>query len=176
MKKKTNIVYSFILLLLIVGGICIALNDKDNKLKDLIKDENGKYLFGVTLDVDLSLNLENTEIMYELVDFVALVRIDSVDGVTNFNPILKEYVMPYSYGKATVLQLFKGKIENDVIEYTRGGGTMPYDEWIKGEDNPEKLLELKEKSEFKNIPNSKIVVQTGLNGDITLEIGKIYLV
>ena len=89
---------------------------------------------------------------------------------------VSEYVSnPYLYGKATVLKELKGSFGTQGIDFVREGGTLPYNEWIKGDCDPAKLQALREKAGLDIENTDTLYVKHKPEGDIELEAGKIYL-
>ena len=82
--------------------------------------------------------------------------------------------MPFTYGSASVLQVIKGSVP-DEVSYIRSGGMMTYDKWVEGQNNPDKLKALKADSDLADIPPEDILVDCNMENDINIEVGKIYL-
>ena len=182
MKKKI-IIYSIIaitIVVLVTYGILKneitssnMSNQKNSNEIPEVKDE--KIFLNVSSELDYSVDLSDPKVMEEISEYIAIVKIDSIDGVSNINNITNEYVSPYSYGKASIIYLLKGNLKSDKFNFIRLGGTMPFNEWIKGDEDPKKILELKSDSNLKNVPNKDILVKYQVVDDIDLEIGKTYL-
>ncbi len=111
----------------------------------------------------------------EIIDFVSIVRIESVN-YSNRYPMTKEYDLPYTYGEATVIENLKGELSTKEITYRRFGGILPYEEYIKGSNAPEKVARLQKKNNVDgaSLRGSKIVSKW--DGDIDVEVGKTYMV
>lgn len=98
------------------------------------------------IDTDIS----NPNIMYEMCEYLALVRIDSIDGGSNVSLNTGDYVYPYTYGKMTVLQVYKGEIEFGLqLDYIRMGGIVSFEEYLNGllPNQREKILTNMEKNQ-----------------------------
>lgn len=84
----------------------------------------------------------------------------------------KEYVYPYTYGKMTVLEVYKGAIEdNKQANYYRLGGIVTYQQHYDGLNEAQRSkfdsVEHKERPEY---------IEQKFANDIDIEINKDYLV
>ena len=137
--------------------------------------ESEKHIMKIDTISEAVYDFSDTQVLSELSDYIAIIRVDSVDGVTNINRKLnKPVIMPFTYGNASVLQVIKGSVP-DEISYIRSGGMMTYDKWVEGQNNPDKLKALKADSDLADIPPEDILVDCNMENDINIEVGKIYL-
>ena len=91
----------------------------------------------VSSHADCLYNISDSDVLASVSEHIALIRINSIDGTSNLNKQTGEYVSnPYLYGKATVLKELKGSFGTQGIDFVREGGTLPYNEWIKGDCDP----------------------------------------
>lgn len=74
-----------------------------------------------------------------------------------------------------MLKELKGSFGIQSINYVREGGTLSYNEWIKGDCDPAKLQALREKASLDSENTDTLYVKHKPEGDIELEAGKIYL-
>lgn len=187
MKRKVNftIIASALVISVFAFGSIYYINQKDlkNSLPDstdssesTLDNNDEKRVFNVNWQADLSVDLSNSSIITEAFDYISLVRIESIDGVSNYNSLTEKYVNPYTYGKATILRNIKGTISNNEITYRRLGGVMSFNDWLKGDPSPEKIMKVREESSLRNISTNDILVSSKVNGDIDIEVGKTYLV
>lgn len=111
----------------------------------------------------------------EIIDVVAIVRIDSVN-YSNWYPMTKEYDLPYTYGEATAIQNLKGVLPANKITYRRFGGILPYEEYIKASNASEKVTRLQKENnvDVDSLKGTKIISRW--DGDIDVEVGKTYMV
>lgn len=72
----------------------------------------------------------------------------------------------------TVLKELKGSFGTQGIDFVREGGTLPYNEWIKGDCGPVKLQALREKAGLDIENTDTLYVKHKPEGDIELEAGK----
>ena len=179
--KNKKILYIFIILMLFVSVVCgygfsnRQYDVKENELGEIIIDEDSQII-NVISSGDTLYNLSDPNVMQDLSDYVALVKIDSIDGADNVNKKTGNYVSTYTYGKATILKMLKGNIASRTIGYTRSGGKILYSQWVKGQASPEKIKKLVESTNNKSIDINNVKVYDKFSGDIDLEVGKIYLV
>lgn len=130
----------------------------------------------VSSHADCLYNISDIDVLASVSEHIALIRIDSIDGTSNLNNQTGEYVSkPYLYGKATVLKELKGRFGTQGINFVREGGTLSYNEWIKGDCDPAKLQALREKASLDSENTDTLYVKHKPEGDIELEAGKIYL-
>lgn len=108
----------------------------------------------------------------EEVPIAALVRIDSIDGGRNYNPIYKRYVVAETYGKMTVLKVYKGDVEIDQeLTYSRFGGIITAQEYSDALNAPGS-----EETYLHGLgPAKKKYVKAFVVDDIDVEVGKKYL-
>lgn len=151
-------------------------NSTENKAYHKYADkQEPEFVMKVESYADMLYDFSDNQTLSELSDYIAVIRIDTVDGVTNISSKTgKPVSSPYSYGKATVVNVIKGNLPNE-ISYIRNGGMMTYDKWVEGSHNPEKLRALKAESEFANVPENELYVDSSMQGDINIEIGKEYI-
>ena len=150
---------------------------KNQETQTHMNENLDKSVLNVSSHFDFIYDFSNNKTMSEISDYIALVRIESIDGVTNVSrKTNKPVITPYSYGQATVVSVLKGEISSSSIGFTRCGGQMPYDEWIKGDVDPDKLNATRAEAGLANVPTKDIIVNYKLKDDIELEIGKTYLV
>ncbi len=183
--KNKKIILTSILLILFVSVICGCnkeekkeLSDSDNNInvgynyKDEYKDKN---ITNATTMSDTEENLADSKVLYDISDYIAIVRINSMDGATNYMKKVGAYTGTYTYGTATILKMIKGDIEKKKINYIRHGGQMLFKEWILShpKESQEKSLNLAKKG---GLDINNTVVNDMEMGDIDLEINKIYLV
>ena len=125
---------------------------------------------GVTSAADIADDPSDPEVMAPRATDIALVYINSIDGCDNQDETTGEYVYPYTYGKLTVLQVFKGPLtDGSQISFSRMGGTVTVDAYAAGmyENEREKFL-------AHINPDLEYITQR-FEDDIDIEVGKTYL-
>ncbi len=146
---------------------------KDNNGYEI--DKERKTILSFTSYLDWAYDLTDSKVLTDSFEYIALIKIDSIDGVDNYDTVINQYVLPYTYGKATVLKVLKGNINQEQIDFRRLGGKISFEKWLEGDDAPEKIIKIKEESGLKNIKNENIIVNSTMSDDIDVEKGKIYL-
>lgn len=189
-KVKKNRILMFVILCVWVIGMASCSNSKTdlstNDAADLIVTTNiaasdtshseTQSIIKVSSHFDGIYDLSDNKVMSEISDYIALIKVDSIEGVSNINRQSGEYIsVPYTYGKATVIAEYKGQFEKKTIDFVRDGGTLPYDEWIKGDSDPEKMKRVREEAGLGNVSTKNLQVEYQMENDILLEEGKTYL-
>lgn len=174
MKIYKKIIIS-VVLIAVLFIFCIGINVVKYKQKDESASSNN--VLNVTSVFDLAYDISNSKVLANHSTYIALIKIDSIDGVTNINRKTGNPVSgPYSFGKATVIKNIKGNIPNKNIEFSRMGGEMPYDEWIKGDIDPAKIESVRKEAGLDKVSTKDIKVIYKVEGDIEIEENKTYLV
>lgn len=127
--------------------------------------------------VEYAYNIADPSELTERYENIAIIKIDSIDGYSNYNHVINEYVRAYTYGKATVMKNIKGKMEEEKFTYVRGGGWITLEEEINGDigGKQEIRIDSHKKSKFKDIPLNQILIASDYYSDIEVEEGKTYL-
>lgn len=120
---------------------------------------------GSSLDAEITSEIEN----------IGIIRITSIDGCDNRNLETGEYVSTvYTYGTFEVIRMYEGELaEGHEYKFCRMGGTIPYDQFLKGlnEQSREKRESLRKETETEK-PD---YVQQSFDGGIEIKEGKTYL-
>ncbi len=146
-------------------------------LKDNASKTDSKKILNVTSVYTYAFDISNSKILADISDYIAIIKIDTIDGVSNKNNLTGKYFAhPYTYVTATVLNVLKGDISTPIINYVRLGGSIPYDEWIKGDVDPNKMEIIRRKNGLSNVSTKNIMVNYKVENDIEIEMGKTYLV
>ncbi len=144
-----------------------AMNSGDDKHTNVIE---------VTPSFDSLYNFADINVLAKQSDYIALITVDTVLGVSNVNKITNEHIStPYTYGKVTVLKTLKGEFNEKEIKFCRLGGQLPYKEWIKGDEDPKKLESVRAELGMSKISDKDIVIEYRIKDDIKIEEGKTYL-
>lgn len=175
MKNNKKMLLGIVLISLILVSILFLNNDKNIKSKKKIQKKD-EYVMNVTSSLDMLYDYSNTKLIYEHSKYVAIIKVSKIEGASNYNNIIGEYVNPYTYGTAKVIKVYKGTLDKDIIKFSRIGGKITYEQMLKGDSSPEKLLKLKNESKYKDVDNSKLYVEYTILKDIKIEEGKTYLV
>lgn len=142
---------------------------------NVFNDETEKRVYTVTSMSDLAINNEDPEEMLKVSQYVALVHIDSVDGGNNYSEVTGEYVLPYTFGRMTILQVLSGDLQTDSeVEFYRLGGTVTTEQYYNGLPLAQQERYTMEQA-VDAMFDSADYVKDIEEGDIDVEAGKTYL-
>lgn len=181
-KNKKILVIAIALTITLVGGTTNFIKAKlssnnhyENKTNNS-EQIKAKEILNVISSFDYTYDISNNKLLADNSDYIAIIKITSVDGVTNKNRITGTYVAhPYTYGSAEVLKVLKGDLPTNNINYVRMGGKISYDEWLKGDVDPQKIESVRKENGLSNTKTENIIVNYKAADDIDLENGKTYL-
>ena len=125
--SKICILIIFVVMLVVIIVPTSLKKDSNDTRKDIINNVNldeENQVINVLLSADILYDLSDTKVMSDISDYIAIVKINSIDGASNINKKTNEYVSTYSYGKASILKMLKGNIDSKEIDYTRSGGKI----------------------------------------------------
>lgn len=127
--------------------------------------------------VDTTIDLSNPQALAENSSYIALVRIDSLDGANNYSEISQQYVLPYTFGQMTVLENYKGELTpGEKYGFYRLGGTLPAGQYYAGALSPETNAKRQAMQAENGESDAGKYVRDLAVGDIEIEVGKTYLV
>lgn len=150
--------------------------DKEVKVEEVIAKgyREGDNVEVIQNSADLWINIQDPKVMWDNSDAIALATIDTIDGGDNTTDT--GYCLPYTYGKMTIHEVYKGDIQiaKGVI-YSRLGGTIPYEKYYNAlpESQKQRIEMLKEKGEYEQPPE---YIKEIFEDDIDIEVGKTYVV
>lgn len=132
-------------------------------------DVEDKQYYTAVSSAELSFDNSNPNAMIDKSSAVAIVTIKSIDGASNYGSGIEQYVYPYTYGEMEVVQTLAGDIpEGSTVKFSRLGGIMPFDEYLKG-------LSESEQTKITSLNTKRKDVKIAFEGDIDIEVGKTYL-
>ena len=109
--------------------------------------------------------------VYENASHVAVIEVISIDGCSNVDQRNGAYIYPYTYGKASVRQVYKGDFQEDQeITFVRMGGTIDWEDYLNSLSENER-----EKTERLSGEDNPTYVKEIFSDDIEIESGKTYL-
>ncbi len=113
---------------------------------------------------------------FDTLPITAVVHIDSIDGGRTYKPITGNYGYAETFGKMTILSVYKGDIKpGQQLHYSRGGGIVTYNNYWNALNDEQKDKRLHLNNGEKNPTGIKYVEQK-FSDDIDIEAGKTYLV
>ena len=148
-------------------------SEQKSENKDAYASINKDDITLVKSEGDTIWYLNDSYYFYKTSPIVAIVRIDSIGGGRNFNPIHNQYVSPQTVGRMTIIQPIKGEVEyGEQISYARLGAILPVEDYLKGLSKAEqdKLNHLNKGNKLSGYIKSKFAE------DIDIEVDKTYLV
>ncbi len=181
-KKSNKLILVPICLIAIA---CIGIMNFNNNSTDKLlnnnsnnKDKTGNNANEENHNVQFIKGMSSMDAMlpkslYKDSEYVAIVKIESIDGADTYNSVLDEYVLPYTYGKMRILKVIKGDIKvGSIVNFNRLGGRVTLEQWyncmtkLKQEkfDNYQPILER---------PYEE--VDYSFESDISIESEKVYL-
>ncbi len=116
---------------------------------------------------------EDPYYLYNNNPVVALVSIDSIDGGRCYSPVFDQYIYAHTYGKMTIVEVYKGDVKNgQQLNYARLGGIVPFDEYYNS-----MIKEQREKYDYvtKGQRPKEDYVKMQFAGNIDIEVGKVYV-
>ncbi len=177
-KSKKLIFVPICLTVIVFVGI-INFNNKsiDKLLNNQFPDNTDKENNYVPLmNTIASMDVMLPESLYEDAKYVAIVKIESIDGADTYNHVLDMYVLPYTYGKMKILKVIKGDIkEGSIVNFNRLGGRVTLEQWYNSMSKSEQeVFDKYNPTTVFKIPYEKVDYR--FESDISVKSGKIYLV
>lgn len=171
--KKLILYITITLIVFILDLFLVGMPKKESKELDKSKKQPDDIeYYELFSTAELAYNFSDSKIMAEHSDYIAIIKIDSTEG-SNINRVTNESIDGvYTCGKARVLMKIKGNLDDDIL-FTRGGGTMPFNEWIKSKIDKDRIEKSLESGGYKSTKN--LIVNDVIYEDIKIETGKIYL-
>lgn len=193
-KKKKNLKIAVIVVIILFCTFSTAIYLKKEKIilnanyidKTNISEENVIDYYNDSDGIGTSTVNLTFEQLYDLCDYVAIVKIESGMYVTNYD---REYGPHYNgeyrytsvrtIGQMKVLKSFKGDLnDGDIVEFRKKGGKLPYSQYLKYcEENNIVNEEINSKYEkLKEEGKKDIYINFQSNNSVEIEENKEYLV
>ncbi len=142
-------------------------NEYYNEYLNIKQDE----IMLLEYNVDLLHNVSDPKVMNALAEYIIIAKVTSIDGGSNYNEILNEYISPYTYGKLEIIDVLKGDINEKEVIFVRGGGIIAIDEYIKS------LYPAQKEKFIANLNGRQDgYIEVKFLDDIDIEVGKTYLI
>lgn len=146
-----------------------------SEVGDNIVANNDKKIYTIRSSSLTTYELSDSHALAEDSQYIALIKIDSVDGVDNYSEVVKDYVLPYSYGKMTIVYSLVGDLpEDEELVFCRLGGAIDIDKYYNSLSESEK-----ERFDYAKDNDSGLAVADKVQildeNDINIEAGKTYL-
>lgn len=144
-------------------------NVPDRPAYDYRTEFNGEEVVKGTMNLSVSGSYEDSTVLQKGSDYIALVRIDSLDGAMNYAEVTNSEVTITSFGKMTILKNLKGDLGSGVVKtFYRPGGTMNFDEYCQHANQAHC-------GKIQSLNTERKAISMSVAGDIELEVGKTYL-
>ncbi len=143
--------------------------------RDEMRDDGGK-VYTVWMENCFAFDIADPVKMAENSQYVALVKIDSLDEVDNYSELNQSYTMPYTRGRMSVIENVKGELPvGEELKFYRMGGAITKDKYYEalGEAERERFSYAMEHNA--ELAEAEKIEVFGWN-EVRLEEGKIYLV
>lgn len=194
--KKRKIILGIIIALLVIALVIIAIYNKNkNKIKNenIIRNEkqiseinenkenadNSKEIKKVNLvsDLDIAVDYSKKEVRRKYQKEVILGRVEDITGTENVDKKTGEETHIKTLGNISVLKVYNGNLkEGEKIAFSKVGGEMRFEDYIKGSSSARKKLE--DNAEYNNIKEEErknLIISDRIKDDVVLEKGKTYL-
>lgn len=191
MKKILLIILPIIVVISVIAIASIFINNnKENPVDQQISKNNDirekEKIIPINKNLDeeqIYMNLEssgsylidmsnNTTIANEA-ECIIIGTVESIDGMTNYNPTTGNYVMARTVGTINVSKVIKGNLNEDTISFIRLGGVVPLGEYLKSQ--PQAHLEKMGLNNLSQEDKENKYVKERMAGDIEIEENKTYL-
>lgn len=191
MKKKKIILGIIITLLAIAVVIAIMCNSKCNIRKNNNNNSNNEKIEGVKekennnakkkinliSDLDIAVDYSKKDVRRKYQKEVILGRVEEIIGTENVDKKTGEETHIKTLGNITVQKVYNGNLkEGEKIAFSKVGGEMKFEDYIKGSSSARKKLE--DNAEYNNIKEEErknLIISDRIKDDVVLEKGKTYL-
>lgn len=181
MKEKMRIaiycVCGVALSALVVTGIKVMQTQQGKSVPTTtVSVNNESNTYTVKSESSLAVDISNPDKMAGMSQYVAIVKINSLEGVDNYSQVEDEYVLPYTYGNMTVIKDIKGGLPvGEDFEFYRLGGAISVDEYYESLSETERVQFDRAKKNSNELAEADYIEVLDAD-DIRIESGKTYLV
>lgn len=184
--KNKKITISLILVVFALFLTIIANFSKNdieiNKLSEVAKSniktetiDNSDICLTINSDSMSKYDFSNINVVKDLATDIVIGKIIDIEGYTNYNEKLNIYTRINTLGNIEIHKVLKGNLKSgDIVKFIRGGGHIPYNEYIKSLSSAQ-LTKINNLINFSPAERAtKYVVEKSEN-DIVPETSKTYL-
>lgn len=180
MKKKIKIAVCLgccVILgaILIMSEKTVQTRQKEAVSTTTVSVNNESNTYTVRSESSLATDISNPVKMAEMSQYVAIVRVNSLEGVDNYSQVGDEYVLPYTYGSMTIIKDIEGGLPvGKDVEFYRLGGAISVDKYYESLSDTEKAqfdYARKDNDELAKADYIEVLDED----DIRIESGKTYL-
>lgn len=152
-------------------------NENQDKNENIIaipeKIEEFQIIMNEVSDASYIIDISDNDVIASKAQYIIIGTVTSIDGVTNYNPETKYYVMTRTVGNVKVQKVLKGDLNKETIPFIRLGGIIPLSEYEK--TLPETHKEKTGLTKMSQDEKEKQYVLEMMEGDIEIEKDKTYL-
>ncbi len=189
MKKKKLLLF-IIFIFTITMVLIFAASNKNNinrknkqiaqineKKENDIKKSTETKKVNLISDLDIAVDYSKKDVRRKYQKEVILGRVEDITGTENVDKKTGEETHIKTLGNISVLKVYNGNLkEGEKIAFSKVGGEMKFEEYIKGSSSARKKLE--DNAEYNNIKEEErksLIISDRIKDDVVLEKGKTYL-
>lgn len=152
-------------------------NEKTEDVKEKENNNNAEKKVNLISDLDIAVDYSKKDVRRKYQKEVILGRVEDITGTENVDSKTGEETHIKTLGNISVLKVYNGNLkEEEKIAFSKVGGEMKFEDYIKGSSSARKKLE--DNAEFNNIKEEErknLIISDRIKDDVVLEKGKTYL-
>lgn len=189
MKKKNLLLFIIFIFTITMVLIFVVINKNninrknkqiaqinEKKENDIKKSTETKKV-NLISDLDIAVDYSKKDVRRKYQKEVILGRVEDITGTENIDKKTGEETHIKTLGNISVLKVYNGNLkEGEKIAFSKVGGEMKFEEYIKGSSSARKKLE--DNAEYNNIKEEdrkNLIISDRIKDDVVLEKGKTYL-
>lgn len=189
MKKKKLLlfiifVFAITMVLIFVASNKNNINRKNKQIAQInekkendIKKSTETKKVNLISDLDIAVDYSKKDVRRKYQKEVIIGRVEDITGTENIDKKTGEETHIKTLGNISVLKVYNGNLtEGEKIAFSKVGGEMKFEEYIKGSSSARKKLE--DNAEYNNIKEEErksLIISDRIKDDVVLEKGKTYL-
>lgn len=150
---------------------------KNNEKIEENEENNTDKKVNLISDLDIAVDYSKKDVRRKYQKEVILGRVEDITGTENVDSKTGEETHIKTLGNISVLKVYNGNLkEGEKIAFSKVGGEMKFEDYIKGSSSARKKLE--DNAEFNNIKEEErknLIISDRIKDDVVLEKGKTYL-
>lgn len=152
-------------------------NEKTEDVKEKENNNNAEKKVNLISDLDIVVDYSKKDVRRKYQKEVILGRVEDITGTENVDSKTGEETHIKTLGNISVLKVYNGNLkEGEKIAFSKVGGEMKFEDYIKGSSSARKKLE--DNAEYNNIKEEErknLIISDRIKDDVVLEKGKTYL-
>lgn len=189
MKKKKLLlfiifIFAITMVLIFVASNKNNINRKNKQIAQInekkendIKKSTETKKVNLISDLDIAVDYSKKDVRRKYQKEVILGRVEDITGTENVDKKTGEETHIKTLGNISVLKVYNGNLkEGEKIAFSKVGGEMKFEDYIKGSSSARKKLE--DNAEYNNIKEEdrkNLIISDRIKDDVVLEKGKTYL-